>query len=259
MPELPDLELFAKNLNKALAGKQLLRIKVIVDKKLNVSEGELNESLKNHTLEKVYREGKELFFLFSGNELLSLHLMLRGNLFLFSEKNEEKYSLMELYFTGNTGLVITDVLKMAAVHFRPEKKTSPDALSKTVNYAWLKQQMKDSDALIKSLLVNQEILRGIGNAYSDEILWDAGISPFSIAAKVPDENIKKLSASIKKVLKNGIRKVQELQGNSIAGEERSFLKIHNPEKEKSPGGAFIEHKKISGRKTYFTAEQQLFI
>src|SRR4051794_6221878 len=105
MPELPDLQAFSHNLDKKLAGKAVKHVVVINAKKLNVSHQELQQTLEGQKLVKVYREGKELHLKFSKGDILSLHLMLHGKLFLFEGKNENKYPIIELHFTDGTGLV----------------------------------------------------------------------------------------------------------------------------------------------------------
>jgi formamidopyrimidine-DNA glycosylase len=112
--------------------------------------------------------------------------------------------------------------------------------------------------VIKTILLDQHIIRGIGNAYADEILWEAGISPFSIANKIPADKIKDLAAAIKKVLKDGEHQIKKEKPDIISGEVRDFLKIHNARKKESPTGASIQQKAIGGRKTYFTEEQKLY-
>ena len=112
-------------------------------------------------------------------------------------------------------------------------------------------------ARIKNLLLDPKVVRGIGNAYADEILWEARISPFSTAAALPPEAIRALAKAIPKVLKNAQRQISKLTPDSIGGEERSFLAIHQSQRKESPTGAAIQHSK-SGRITYYTDEQQLY-
>ena len=102
------------------------------------------------------------------------------------------------------------------------------------------------------------MIRGIGNAYADEILWHARISPLSICNKIPDAKIKQLVRAIPSVLKNAEKQIRKINPDTISGEERSFLKIHNSKKKKSPTGALIRQAKINSRVTYYTQEQQFF-
>ena len=205
-----------------------------------------------------YREGKELRFEFANRNILGLHLMLNGNMYLFEKRNEHKNSILELLFEDQKGLVMTDYQGMAAPTLNPEEKASPDALSAGLNFKFLKDQLSKTRATIKNLLLDQKVIRGIGNAYADEILWDAGISPFSVSNKIPDTKIKVLAKSIKKVLRRAEKEILKTHPNIISGEVRNFLNIHNSNKKLSPTGAPIEKKITAGRKTYYTNEQELF-
>ena len=106
--------------------------------------------------------------------------------------------------------------------------------------------------------MDQQVLRGIGNAYADEILWEAGISPFSVSNKIPAEKVKELAKAIKKVLKDAEKQIVKSHPDIITGEVRDFLKIHNAKKKESPTGAAIEHGTVNSRKTYYTKEQELY-
>ena len=177
MPELPDLQVFAKNLNAVLSRKKLQHIKIINDKKIKDKQSELNENLEGRVLQSVYRTGKELRFQFENNILLGMHLMLHGNLYFFEKKNENKFSIAEFYFENNKGLALTDWQETANIKLNPEDKKGIDALSKDLNYNYLKTALQ-SKAKIKNILTDQNVIRGIGNAYADEILWEAKINRF---------------------------------------------------------------------------------
>lgn len=258
MPELPDLQVFSHNLNKVLVGKTLKNVSVPVDKKLNVSTAELKTALEKQKLIEVYREGKELHFKFNNSNVLALHLMLRGQLYIYKESNEHKYSIIELLFSDSTGLALSDYQQAATPTLNPKEREAPDALSKDVDFKFLKQRLQLTKTIIKSLLLDQHVIRGIGNAYADEILWDARISPFSISNKISDAAIKKLAKSIKTVLDDAEKQIRKTHPEIISGEVRDFLKIHNSKKIKSPTGGEIQFKTVSSRKTYYTNEQELF-
>jgi formamidopyrimidine-DNA glycosylase len=255
MPELPDLEVFSKNLSKIFAGKKLQQIKLLNAKNLKDNEASLNKHFKGQVLTDVYRSGKELRFRFSNDNILGMHLMLHGKLFVFDDKNENKNTIVELYFEGK-GLALTDHQAAANIKLNPEDKEGIDALYKELTFDYLKKALQ-SKSNIKTRITNQDVIRGIGNAYADEILWEAKIAPLSISNKIPDDKIKALLAAIKDVLENAQGEIQKANPDIIQGEVRDFLKIHNPKKDKSPSGAEIKVDK-KGRITYYTDEQELF-
>ncbi len=198
MPELPDLQVFSKNLQKELKGKKLEKITVRAGANVNVSSAQLKKKVERETVKTVYREGKELRMAFRNGTVLGLHMMLHGKLVWYDE------------------------------------------------------------AKIKILLLDQKVIRGIGNAYADEILWEAKISPFSVSANIPPAKVSKLVKAVRKVLKNAEKKIAKAEPDIIGGEIRDFLVIHNAHKKKSPTGAAIRVSASGGRKTYYTGEQEEF-
>jgi formamidopyrimidine-DNA glycosylase len=254
MPELPDIEVFSRNLKKMFGEKKLIKIKVVNNKNIKDSQKELSKALEGQKLKDVYRSGKEMRFQFSNGTILGLHLMLTGDLIPFEDKNERKSTKVEFYFESGKNLALTDRFKNAFIKLDPQDKEGIDALDPKLNYSFLKKAL-NRKAAIKNILLDQNIIRGIGNAYSDEILWQTGISPFSKANAVPDDKIKELAKNIKKVLKNATNKINKNHPGIIHGEIRDFLDIHTKKKEKSPTGAKIKIADRGMLKTYYTDEQ----
>ena len=104
--------------------------------------------------------------------------------------------------------------------------------------------------------MDQQVIRGIGNAYADEILWDAKISPISQSNKIPADKVRQLVKSIAKVLRNAEKQILKANPDQITGEIRDFLVIHHPRKKRSPTGGEILSKVVASRKTYYTKEQK---
>lgn len=257
MPELPDLEVFSFNLSTRLAGKKVEKLHAIYRKKLKTPETDFKECLEGATLSSVYRDGKELHFSFDNGTVLSLHLMLKGQLHLFEETHHEKYPIIEIRFSDSTGLVMTDWQGQATPALNPPAREAPDALSKTVNYAFLKETLGRSKARIKQLMTDQNIIRGIGSAYADEILWHARISPFSVSNKIPGPAVKTLAKSIRSVLTKATKTILKNYPGIISGEVRDFMAVHHAKRTHSPTGARIKVDN-TGRSTYYTDEQTLY-
>lgn len=258
MPELPDLQAFCRNLSKTLAGRELKKLHAIYKKKLKTPEWEIKEALEGARLTAVDRDGKELCFVFDNGNVLALHMMLRGQLQYFEKINHHKFTMLELLFDNGVGIAMTDVMKQAILTLNPKARTAPDALSKSVDYLFLKETLGRSKLQVKKLLIDQNTIRGIGNAYADEILWHAGISPFSISNKVPEGAIHKLAKSIKAVFTKAENEILKVAPDIIGGEIRDFMLIHHPDRTHSPTGGEIMKVESGGRKTYYTKEQQLW-
>ncbi len=255
MPELPDLEVFSTNLTKALKRKKLTGLRIISTAKIDPSPNALKKAVVGKTLNSVIREGKQLRFLFSGKVIVGLHLMLHGKL-VWKEKESVSHTLVEFEF-GKKVLVLTDFQKAAKLSLSPAESDSPDALSPGLTLARFKSMLQSRSA-IKNLLLDQQVIRGIGNAYADEILWKARIHPASIASSIPAARAGALHRAIRSVLRKAITQVRKADPGIIGGENRDFLLIHHPRKKASPGGSRILTTTSGGRKTYYTEEQVLY-
>jgi len=258
MPELPDLQVFSRNLHKEISGKTVKEVTVYRDKKLNVTKKELQEALQDQKVKQVRRDGKELVIDFPNDNSLYLHLMLNGSMHLFENKHDQKYAILEIHFKDGWGMLMADPRGMAKPTLNPTPTGGIDPLSDELTASFLKDVLKDKQASVKNFLLDQKVIRGIGNAYSDEILWEARISPFSNCSKIPLKKVEGLVKSIKEVLVSADKKITENYPDIISGEIRDFLLIHNPNKKESPQGAAIQIEKVGSRKTYFTEEQVLY-
>jgi len=254
MPEIPDLEVFRKNLDRILHGKVLRGIK---GKVLNSASNKITKSiLTGQKLSGIHREGKQLFFKFSKGNVIAVHLMLHGEFHIPKKTEKLKQSMLEFKF-DEVRLVVTDWQKQANATLDPEPSEVPDVLSPQCNTRYLRKIMESHKA-IKSLLRDQSKLRGLGNAYTDEILWETRISPFSICNAIPGSLIPRLNRNIRKVLKSAIKQILKEDPERITGELRDFLKIHNARKKMSPTGYPILREKKGSSSTYYTKEQKLY-
>lgn len=256
MPELPDLEVFAKNLQKRFKNKTLETVEVTVAKKLNVSAEELKDTLEGHQLSGVSREGKTIQLHFGNDAVLGLHLMLHGEIKDLQEDSGVKFPIVSFHFKGGDGFALTDFQKAATPTLNPEDSTVPDALSLSPSY--FKDLLAKKKVQIKTLLMDQHSIRGIGNTYADEILWEAKISPFSIAKAIPEAEVKELLKTINKVLHQESVDIAGKLPDALSGEVKDFLRVHRPDLKQSPTGAAIQIEKKGARKTYYTDEQVLY-
>ncbi len=256
MPEIPDLNVFRKNLAEKLVGKTLSVLTVLITRQLKVEESVLQEALEGQKLLVIERSGKELYFSFQNGHILSVHLMLHGTMYWYEGKNENRFTIAELLFDDGTGLAITDWQKAVILTLDPKHVTVPDAMDMPVGY--LNEVLLKSKHPIKTLLTEGKAVRGIGNAYVDEILYEANISPFSISNKIPQNKIGELTKAIETVLTNAEQHILKNFPDTITEKERDFLQVHRPKQKETLNGEPILIAEISKRKTYYTGRQQLF-
>jgi formamidopyrimidine-DNA glycosylase len=260
MPELPDLHIFSRNLEKRLLHKAIASVTVYNTRKIN-TPNIFCEALTGTNIEHIVREGKELHFVLANKNRFSVHLMLNGKLHIVNQSEAEKISakIAGLFFADGEALLISDFQGLCKVTLNPTLSKTPDALSDSFTFAYFASQIKKkAGENIKAFLIDQHVVRGIGNAYVDEILWKANISPESTAGKIPEEKLNDLFQAIPFILNDAIQNIQKIAPDIISGEERSFLKVHQPRKKCTDDGDAIIVKTVAGKKTYFTAKQELF-
>ncbi len=256
MAELPDLTVFSQILFRRFKGKVLDSLEITVSKKLNVSPAELKSALEGRELTGVTREGKTLQFQFSGGQVLGLHLMLRGELVSLENSETPRFQILAFHFKNDEGFAVIDLQKQVTPTLQPKPVDAPDALD--LKEAYFKGLLAKKRTVIKTLLMDQKVMRGIGNSYADEILYHAGISPFSIANALPEKAVTKLFKSIRTVLEKAIKEIAEANGDELTGELKDFMEVHSPKLKITRKGETIKTEKIGGRTTYFTHTQELF-
>lgn len=258
MPELPDLEVYRRNMRPRLCGQTLTEVVVHKDKRLNVTPELLITSLQGATLKEIQREGKELHFLLSNGHTLALHLMLKGQFCIVPTAEAVKYAVLTLGFDTGEKLVACDSFGWTTVTLDPAPVTVLDALSETLTLDYLAKQLQASRGMnMKLFLLDQAKLGGIGNAYADEILWACRIAPESRCERLPEAAVQALHTAIHDVLTDAITQIDILRPGLLGGEIRDHLKIYG--KKLCPNGCVVHCKELSTRKTYFTDEQTLYL
>jgi len=286
MPELPEVETTVNFLKEKILGKKIKE--VFVEAKEIIKKPKIEtfkKIIKGKQIKDIQRKGKNILFFLSKDYILLFHLKLTGHLLLGKWKKEKGkwVSLKEgplkedplnkflrVIFILNDGkmLALSDLRKFAKIELAKKKeilkeleKLGPDPLE--ISFEEFKKRIqKRKKSEIKKVLMQQEVISGIGNIYSVEALWEAKISPFRKVKDLSENELKKLFQSIKKILKEAIK----LQGESISdwrkpnGEKGNYDKIrrvYRKEGEKCQRcGKEILKKTQGQRSTYFCANCQ---
>lgn len=258
MPELPDLDAYAKNLEKTVSGKTVKEVVIYKLGKLNVGKKEINQALVSSKLTNFQRSGKEMLLLFDNENVVSIHLMLEGKFNITSDIDSINFRMFALDLDGEY-LVISDPRGWAKMELNPEPSPTPDAMSSDFSLEYFLGKLKEKKTKnIKALLIDQDIIRGIGNAYVDEILWEAKVSPESKAGRIPEAVAERLYSAIGEVLSRSVDEIFKVSPDVINGEVRDFMRVHSKEKEVCPNGFAIQTKKIASKTTYYTEEQEVY-
>lgn len=285
MPELPEVETTVRELKKTqppILGAGFVDLwtdfKKIVKRPKDFEE--FKKEIKGKEIEKIWRRGKNILFDLSGNKTLLIHQKLTGHLLLGKwEEKEGKWQakipgplsedpmnrFLHLIFWLNDGrmLALSDLRKFAKVELLDQEELKkelsslgPEPLEKSFTFEKFKEVLPKRGK-IKQILMDQEVIAGIGNIYSDEILWQAKIHPFRDVSKISEEELKGIYQAIKEILPKAIK----VGGESISDYRRpsgekggfdSLRKVYRREGEKcSRCGAIIKKIKLAGRSAHF--------
>ncbi|MBJ6723118.1 DNA-formamidopyrimidine glycosylase family protein [Geomesophilobacter sediminis] len=258
MPELPDLTVFAQSLQKLVLNRGIVDAAYLRPKRLNVPPETFRKALVGHRLTEVRRVGKEILFVLDDGACLTVMLMLAGG-FAWSRDNELPRSpILTIRFDSQDILSVTDPQSLVMVNLNPDLSgRAPDALE--ITPALLAKICRSKPrSLVKALLIDQKLIGGIGNAYSDEILWRARIAPHSLAGKLPDAAVEELAHCIVSVLTDATKYLEQHHPGILAGEVRDFLSVHGRSIKSSPTGRPVIVEQIASKRTYYTDEQILY-
>ena len=260
MPELPDLEVFKTNIFNRLSSKRLIETEVFNTMKVTTHKGAQLGELNGLELLSVGRFGKELIFDFGERRIIAVHLMLSGkpSIVAREEAGAVKYKIFAMHFQRET-LVFSDNIRQCTVKYKPASSRTPDAFgaSFTPEY-FIKAAGKRPIVKAKAFLTDQSVVKGIGNAYADEILWAARVSPHSFMCKIPQDALLTLYNAIGTVLRDAIESIKRIDPGIISGEVRDFLKVHNAALKATETGFPVIVEYIASKKTYYTEEQTLY-
>ena len=260
MPELPDLEVFKTNIYNRLTSKRLAGLEVFNPQKVRAAREATPAAFVGRDLLRIERFGKELFFDFGDRRTIAAHLMLNGEISVVAQEavSAIRFKVLALRFERET-VVFSDRGGLCNIRYMPPAERTPDAFGASFTWDYfLAAARAKSRVNVKAFLIDQKVVKGIGNAYADEILWAARISPHSLVGKIPEDRLKALYQAIGTVLHEAVEAIKRISPDIISGEERSFLKVHNKLLRKTQSGCPIRVERIASKITYHTGEQILY-
>jgi len=239
MPELPDVEQFKRILvRKGL--DQVIESVIVKDARIlgKLSTKTFTVRLCARKLVAVHRHGKHLLVKLDDGGWLTFHFGLSGALqFLQSREDEPSFTRVRLDFTDNGSLAYTNKRMLGrvgivedAAEFIAAERLGPDALDPALDFAAFRMAVEGVRRDVKSVLMDQQIIAGIGNIYSDEILFQARMAPTARINELPPARLKHLFVQARKVLKTAIERG--------AGSERSV--------DRMPSGSLLPERKRGG-------------
>jgi formamidopyrimidine-DNA glycosylase len=215
MPELPEVETVTRTLNELVAGKQIQRVAVFLNRIIQrpVDPDQFAAALQDQTIHSIQRRGKFIRFVLDELVMVS-HLRMEGRYGLYrSDDLMEKHTHVVFYFTDGTELRYKDVRQFGTMHLfasgdefimQPLHKLGLEPLDKTFTFQAFKTKIAHRTTKIKPLLLNQEYIVGLGNIYVDESLYKAGIYGERQANALSQRELKKLYQAIISTLQDAV-------------------------------------------------------
>lgn len=244
MPEIPDLEVVKDFLNERIAGREIVRAEAprpwIVR---SMATEDFIGDVIGRTFGKVLRVGKDLIFPLDDDRVLVANLMLTGHLQYCEPSERQSKRLYFLLGLDDADLRYLDDRQMGLIYYvRPDQlgdikrltELGPDALDSHLTFDEFKTGIRPYTGEIKGVLARGKFLSGIGNAYVDEILWSAQVSPFRKRKELSDDELKRVYDAIPAVLNEATEVVRERMPPNIHLKVRDFLKVHRKGGEACP-------------------------
>ena len=239
MPELPDLTVLAEELERRVTGRTVLEATAPTAILVRATPAELG-ALEGATLGAARRRGKFLLLPFERagrtDRLLAANPMLAGRFWLTrtSERVRARTGLrlrldegedlryVDREMLGKLYLVAPDAMDQIPGW----AEMGPDADDPALTLEAFRQRIRRHPGELKPLLRNPRFVAGIGNAYSDEILWEARLAPFRKRSSISDDDIARLYEAMRSVLADAVERLRVLVPPTIEVQHREFLKVH---------------------------------
>ena len=264
MPELPEVETVKETLKRQILNKKINKIKILYDGIVASDLDKFKKQIIGQTIIDITRRGKWLIFSLNDYYLVS-HLRMEGKFFLKNINDEVVKHEHIIFYIDDITLRYHDTRKFGKMYLVEKDKLYTDTPLKTIglepwddnlNSSYLKEKY-NKNIPVKTLLLNQEVITGIGNIYADEVLFMSGINPNKKGKDLTDVELDKIIKNTRIVLSKAI----ELGGTTIrsytsslgvTGRFQNELMVHQREHEKCHiCKEIIIKTKVNGRGTYY--------
>lgn len=260
MPELPEVQTTVNGLNKTVKGRKIVEVKTSYNSSYHAGKDNIKDpkffaffrrKVQGRKIIKAERRAKNVLIHLSGGTsprrsglrpreggyTIIVHMKMTGH-FIY-DRPATQFVRLDFKLDNGKHLVLSDMRKFAKVTLvktdELEKSLhlehlGPEPLDKNFQFPLFKSQLlKRPKGRIKQVLMDQSLISGIGNIYSDEILWRAGVHPLSRPGRIPDKNFRAMFKATKETLRKGI----DFGGDSmsdyrnIKGERGKFQDYHS--------------------------------
>ncbi len=277
MPELPEVETVCRGLNNLTLNQEIQGSEVLLARSLAYPQSifEFSQALKGDSISVWTRRGKYLLANLNSGAKLGVHLRMTGQLlWVKTDSILQKHTRLRLFFPHENELRFVDLRTFGKVWYIPPKieietiitglkKLAVEPLSDDFTKDYLKQKLVKRKVPIKTVLLNQEVIAGLGNIYADEVLFKSGIFPETLAEELTHKQISKLYEAIKEILTEAINKggttfSDFLNLLGVNGNYGNVAYVYRRTGEPCRiCGTKIERMKLGGRSTHFCPQCQM--
>lgn len=260
MPELPEIENLTRDLRRCVVGKKIVDVHVGQVKAINLPLDEFQRYVRG-PVEGIGRHGKSAILQLPHGALW-LHLGLGGVVELLADDPWPAAKFVSLRFDDDSQLSVDRVF-MGRAHFvalgaRPAgTELGIDALDPALTEEIFGSLLRRKpNQAVKVALMDQALLAGVGNTYSDEILHVAGLHPARVVATISDQQIHVLYRALRDVLERAITAGGEPDWHSLSGRAGRYLQLVHQATTCGTCAGRIQQITIGGRKGYFCPKCQ---
>lgn len=270
MPELPEVEIIRRQLNDEIVGERVKKVEYDTEKILKPNPQVFINAVKGQLIKKVERKAKLLIFYLGDGKMIVAHLKLSGRLLVRDKTDSpDDYVHAKLIFDSGRELRFAEARKFGFFRLLENEKELAEILKEYgpeplngLTKEGFSEILKTASGKIKTVLLDQKMIAGVGNIYANEALWMAKIHPEEKVNNLSSNQVSKLFRALEDVLKEGLLKggasdqwYRQVHGE--VGHYQENFKVYRQERRPCLHcGTLIKRLKVGGRGTFFCPKCQ---
>lgn len=268
MPEMPEVETIRRTLVDKVEGRKIIGVEIDLPRLIKWPlASEFQAVLTNQTIIKLKRRGKYLLFYLSNNLVLVVHLRMTGRLYYVTPGSKrDRFTHIVFNLDNGNVLLYADTRTLGTLYLMAEEELwriaglssmGPEPLSEEFTLQYFSDMLGTRQATIKSVLLNQKLVGGLGNIYVDEALALACVDPERVASSLTVQEVKHLYQAVNQVIADGIahggttfRDYRDGSGQN--GNHQHYLNVYGRANQPCHRcGGPIARKQVAGRGTHY--------